>query len=143
MIRRATIGLAAAALLTACADLPRDPESTETLVRESGTIRLGWVEGAPPEPKALAVLGNLQRATGAKVQRRNGDSEDLLRQLEEGQIDLVYGRFAMDSPWTTKVHLGHALGWRAEPPKHVTAPRFAYRNGENGWIMLIEPAARP
>ena len=67
----------------------------------------------------------------------------MLRELEEGRIDLVYGRFAKDSPWARKVHLGHALGVRAEPPKHVEAPRFAYRNGENGWIMLIEPAARP
>lgn len=126
-----------------CADIPRDSERTEALVRESQTIRLGWVAGTPSEPKAQTVLAEVGRATNAQVQRREGDSETLLHDLEHGQIDLVYGSFAMDSPWMTKVYLGKALGWRAEPPKHVAAPRFAYRNGENGWIMRVERAIKP
>lgn len=129
--------------LAACGDMPRDPERTEALVRETGTIRLGWVEGTPPGPKANEVLAQIAQTTGATVERAAGDSEHLLGELEDGRIDLVYGRFAQDSPWATKVHLGYALGWRAEPPKHVEAPRFAFRNGENGWIMRFEKAARP
>lgn len=133
------VGLMAAAA-TACADIPRDPERTEALVRESKTIRLGWVTGTPPQPKAETVLAQIERATGASTRRSEGDSEALLRDLEEGKIDLVYGGFAMASPWMKKVHLGKALGWRAEPPRHVAAPRFVYRNGENGWIMRVETA---
>lgn len=135
------VAVALAAPLCACADIPSDPERTEALVRESGTIRLGVASGTPREPAAEAVLAGLQRATGARTEASGGDSEALLRELEEGKIDLVYGRFAMDSPWLTKVHFGKALGWRAEPPKHVAAPRFAYRNGENGWIMRVETLA--
>lgn len=127
--------------LGGCGDMPRDPERTEALVRESGTIRLGWVEGTPPDAKALEVLGHVARSTGARVERSVADSEHLLSELEHGKIDLVYGRFAQDSPWATKVHLGQALGWRAAPPKHVEAPRFAFRNGENGWIMRFAKAA--
>ena len=128
--------------LTGCADMPRDPERTEALVRKSGVIRLGWVESTPPEPKAQEVLSRIERATGARIERRVGDSEALLRDLEEGKIDLVFGRFPQDSPWSKKVHLGYALGWRATPPKHVAAPRFAFRNGENEWIMRIEKATK-
>ena len=130
-------------VLSGCVDIPRDPERTEALVRESKAIRLGWVTAAAPEPKALEVLAKIADATGARIQRKQADSEALLRELEEGKIDLVYGHFAMDSPWMTKVHLGKALGWRAEPPKHVAAPRFAYRSGENGWISLVEGAVKP
>ncbi|WP_133366651.1 hypothetical protein [Qipengyuania sediminis] len=140
------IKVAAGALaltLAACADIPRDPERTEALVRETGTIRLGWVAGTKDEPAAIATLQQVSGATGAKVERREGDSETLLAELEEGKIDLVYGAFAMASPWAKHVHLGRALGYRAEPPKHVAALRFAYRNGENGWIGLVEEAAKP
>lgn len=133
--------VALAAGLSACAEIPRDPERTEALVRDSGTIRLGVASGTPREPVAEKVLAGVQQATGARTEASGGDSEALLRDLEEGKIDLVYGRFSMDSPWGTKVHLGKALGWRAEPPKHVAAPRFAYRNGENGWIMRVETLA--
>jgi hypothetical protein len=132
-----SLGLA----LTACDGIPRDPARTREQVRESGAIRLGWVTGAPEEPEARRVLSEVERAAGARSQLRRGDSETLLGELEEGKIDLVYGAFAMDSPWAKKVHLGKALGWRAEPPMHVTAPRFAYRNGENGWIMQVERVA--
>ena len=128
--------------LAGCADFPRDPERTEALVRKSKAIRLGWVSAAPPEPEGLEALAEIEQATGARIQSKQGDSEALLGELEEGKIDLVYGHFAMDSPWARQVHVGKALGWRAEPPKHVAAPRFAYRNGENGWIMLVEAAAR-
>lgn len=137
------LALPALLALAACADLPRDPEGTEALVRESGTLRLGVVTGAPADPHALAALARTGRATGAKVLRSQGDSEALLAELEGGKLDLVYGRFAMESPWATHVHFGKALGWRAEPPKHVAAPRFVYRNGENGWIMQVEGAVRP
>jgi hypothetical protein len=27
-------------------------------------------------------------------------------------------------------------------PEDERAPRFVFRNGENGWIMLVEEAAR-
>ncbi len=129
--------------LAGCADFPRDPERTEALVRESKVIRLGWVTAAAPEPKALEILAKIEEATGARIQSKQADSEALLRELEEGKIDLVYGHFAMNSPWVKHVHLGKALGWRAESPKHVAAPRFAYRNGENGWIMRVEGLATP
>lgn len=133
------LGLLSAILcLVACADFPRDPERTEAQVREGGTIRLGWVTGAPAEPGTQDALSRIERITGARAQRLEGDSETLLSKLEEGKIDLVYGSFPMDSPWAKKVHFGKAVGWRSEPPKHVSAPRFAYRTGENGWIMLVE-----
>lgn len=136
-------GLAVLAIAVAgCADFPRDPERTEALVRESKALRLGWVANAAPEPQALEVLARIEKAAGARIQSKQADSETLLRELEEGKIDLVFGSFAMDSPWAKHVHLGKAIGWRAEPPKHVAAPRFAYRSGENGWIMRVERAAR-
>ena len=137
-LARLCVTTATFGLIGACGALPKDPERTEALVRETGTIRLGWVTGAPSEPDALEVLRQVEQVTGAHAERIGGDSEALLNELEDGKIDVVYGRFAQDSPWATKVHLGSALGWRTPPPKHVHAPRFAFRSGENGWIMRFE-----
>jgi hypothetical protein len=134
LLSAALAGLA----MASCAEIPRDPERTEAQVRESRVIRLGVVTGTPHEPAADRVLTRLAKTTGARVEQRDGDSEEALTALEEGRIDLVYGRFAMASPWAKKVHFGKALTYRAEPPKHVSAPRFAYRMGENGWIMQVE-----
>lgn len=142
-IGKSLLRVAVLAALAGCADMPRDAERTEAQVRESKAIRLGWVAGAPAEPAAERVLAEIERATGSRRQVRQGDSETLLAELEEGRIDLVYGVFSMASPWVEKVHLGKALSWRAEPPTHVAAPRFAYRNGENGWIMRVERAVKP
>lgn len=121
-------------------DLPRDPEDTESLVRARETIRLGWVSGARPDPAAQATLAELSRRLGARVERREGESEALLSDLEKGRLDLVYGHFAQSSPWSRNVHLGEAEGWQTKPPKDHQAPRFAMRNGENGWIMTVARA---
>jgi hypothetical protein len=128
-------------MLAGC-DLPRDPESTEDLIRSRQTIRLGWVSGARPDPAAQATLGELSRKLGARVERRQGESEALLSELEKGELDLVYGHFAEISPWSRLVHLGEAEGAAAKPPKDRHAPRFAMRNGENGWIMTVARAGQ-
>jgi len=126
-------------MLLGC-DLPRDPEETESLVRENQVIRLGWVSGAEPDPAADATLARLSDRTGARIERRDDESEALLSQLEKGELDLVYGHFAQNSPWATLVHFGDAEGWEEKPPKDLQVPRFAMRNGENGWIMTVAEA---
>lgn len=135
--------LVATLALLSCADIPRDPKRTEALVRETGVIRLGWVGGAAPDDAATRALGKLAAQTGASVERHEGESEAVLSDLKDGKLDLVYGHFPQSSPWSKEVHFGRALGWRAKPPKHEHVPRFAMRNGENGWVMLVEEVSRP
>jgi DNA-binding transcriptional LysR family regulator len=140
---RLTALAAALISLAACDQLPNDPERTEALVRETGVVRLGWVHGAKSDPAADRALRTLGARTGARIERHEGESEAILRDLAEGKLDLVYGHFSASSPWAKEVHLGRALGWRAKAPPKVRTPRFAMRNGENGWIMQVEAASRP
>lgn len=129
--------------LAACADIPQDPERTEALVRETGVIRLGWVGGAEPADAGTEALRKLSSRTAARIERHDGESDRILHDLADGKLDLVYGHFPKKSPWAREVHFGSALGWRAEPPDEKFAPRFAMRNGENGWIMMVEAASQP
>lgn len=126
----------------ACADLPRDPEGTLERVRATHVIRLGEVAGAPEDDAAKATLDRVARANGARIAAVSGHGEELLEALEQGELDLVYGHFAEDSPWATAVHFGKPPGSAAPPPKSQRAARFAFRMGENGWIAAVEEAGK-
>jgi hypothetical protein len=126
------------ALLVGCDGLPRDPEGTLQDIHDSGQIRLGIVQGAAPDAAAQRRLDDITQEFGAEVRVSSADGETLLRELEHGRLHLVYGRFAANSPWRKHVHLGQVPGRAKQPAKDIQAPRFAYRNGENGWIMAVE-----
>ncbi len=140
--------MAGAAVLTlivalgACTDLPRDPEGTLQRVQSERVIRLGETAGAPTDAAAEAALRRLSAATGARIERTQGHGEELLKGLEEGRYDLVYGHFADDSPWATAVHFGTPPGGPDKPPKSQRAARFAFHMGENGWIAAVEKAGK-
>ncbi len=134
--------MALLALAAACAERPRDPAGTSERIREGGTILLGQIQGAAPSPEAQAALARAGAQLGARVQATSGDGEELLERLEKGELDLVYGEFAKSSPWAKTVHLGTPFGTREQIGKNERAPRFAFRHGENGWIMRVEQAGR-
>ena len=65
----------------------------------------------------------------------------LLRDLEDGDLDVVFGDFAKDSPWSSRVTL-------APPPAGEDGAsgepllRPALRKGENRWYMFVESALK-
>lgn len=128
--------------LSACSDLPRDPDGTLERIRAEKTIRLGEVAGAPEDREAEAVLQRVAARTGARIKRTQGHGEELLEGLEEGEYDLVYGHFADDSPWAVQVHFGTPPAGPKHPPKSQRVARFAFRMGENGWLTTVEEAGR-
>lgn len=70
-----------------------------------------------------------------------GDQERLLAQLEEGELDLVAGQFAEDSPWIADVTLIEPLTEQTVGQRKVGLTLVA-RNGENAWIGLLERTVR-
>ncbi len=136
MVRGAII-MTMLALLAGC-DMPRDPGETTDSIQQRGAIRLGLAAPLSPdsEQQVRAAAKDLQ----VRLDIVPGEGEALLRKLEEGELDIVHGTFASNSPWSANVHLGKVAGRRAQPASDEAAPRFAYRNGENGWIMAMEKA---
>ena len=82
----------------------------------------------------------MARATGATPQLKQGASEPLLIELEEGRLDLVVGPLSPESPWVSRVTLLQPIGETLEPQRLALTP--IARNGENRWIMLLEAEAR-
>lgn len=128
---------------TSCAQFPRDPDSTLERVQNEGSYRVGVMtlgRGAV-RPEVVHLLRRISSNTHASPEVSSGDSEVLLRRLEEGSLDLVIGRFEKSSPWAQRVTIGPKLR-RVRQGKAEWHLAPAMRNGENAWIALVEREAR-
>ncbi|HYD08051.1 MAG TPA: hypothetical protein VEC60_20110 [Reyranella sp.] len=133
------IALVAAA--AACADYPRDIDGTLDRIRESRVLRVGATLAPDDVDLAQDYVSRLERATGARATMSAGPAEQQIALLEAGELDLVIGDFAEDSPWLTEVAVIEPLNERVVGDRMVgLAPVAA--NGENRWIMLLEREVR-
>lgn len=131
------------AALTACSDIPRDPDGTLDHIRASGEIRVGIVddvEDARALGQARRLIGRLEEATGARASIERGGGERLLPLLEAGELDLVLARFDRPTPWKRRVALTTPIAAMRLPPDPQDF-RAAAPKGENGWIALVENQA--
>ena len=132
--------LLAAMLLMAsgCSDIPRDAAGTLDRVRQTGSLRVGMVSDTDrlPVEAESNLIAQLAHETGSRPAITRGSTEILLPKIEKGELDIVVGRFAPESPWSTRVTFLPA-------PEHMDAKKgeaasaVAVRNGENGWVTLI------
>lgn len=111
-------------------------------MRAERSFRIGLV--APlsgNDPKIEALLRRVARVSGARGRLESGDAEPLLNRLEEGELDIVIGRFEAASPWKRLVSFSPPLRVEkhGKTKFHLVA---AMRNGENAWIGLVEREAR-
>lgn len=131
-------------LLSACADYPRDTEGTLDRVTKDRLIRVGVMANSlNGEQRGLtrAYLSRVARATHAQPRTVVGGAEPLLSYLEEGQLDLVVGELAADTPWMPDVAIVEPLAERVAGHRNIGLHPIA-RNGENQWIALLEREAR-
>ena len=130
--------------LASCSDYPRDPESTLDRIRGERSFRVGLVAplGAERrEPIVDSLVARVAQASAASPRLEVGDMESLFDRLEQGELDMVVGRFEAKSPWTRYVSFGPPLRVEKQGKTefHLTA---AMRNGENAWIALVERETR-
>jgi len=131
-------------VMAASCGLPRDTEGTLERVRAEREIRVGLILGGPRgalDPRARALLERVARTTGARPRLTGGDAEPLLARLEEGELDLVVGRFTKSTPWATLVSLTPPLATEKQGKTEIILAA-AMANGENEWISLVEREAR-
>jgi hypothetical protein len=111
-------------------------------IEQSRTFRVGFTSlRKEDEPAALGLIVRLEQATGARAQLDAGTTEAQLARLEHGELDLVIGEFAEDSPWLTPVAMLEPLTSRAVGTRKLGLSPVA-PNGENRWIGLVEREIR-
>jgi polar amino acid transport system substrate-binding protein len=142
MLRRLLVLGAAAVLLSSCgsilpAHFPADPDGTLDRVRADGVVRVGasprpgWVEVGDGEPSGREprLVEAFAEDLGADVEWTVTGEEDLVRLLEEGDIDLAVGGFTEANAWVDKVGLT-----RPYTGVHVMMVPM----GENAWQSRLE-----
>jgi hypothetical protein len=133
----------AALALAGCDRLPRDPDGTLDRVRAQRNFRVGLIAtgGTAGVTEAEPLfLARVAEAAGATPIVKEGASEPLLLELEEGKLDLVIGLLSPESPWAGRVTILRPLD-EFVAPQHLLLTAAA-RKGENRWIMLLEREAR-
>lgn len=125
-------------LLAGCGGLPWDADGTLDRVRRTQVLRAGIISGGTNEPGVTQrrFLELMAEDTGSRIEVVRGSAEELLPRIEKGELDIVIGHFAGDTPWTTRVTImptAKQMGAR----EGGSAPAAAVKNGENGWIALV------
>jgi hypothetical protein len=133
------VALVLAVLAGGC-DFPHDPEGTTERVLERGKVRVGLV-GDASSAATRALVDSIGSATSARAEIVDGVAEVLLPRVEAGDLDVVVGRFAANSPWRGRVAFTQA-GTRENTDSDEPVVRAAVRNGENRWLMTVERAIR-
>jgi len=126
--------------LTACGDIPRDPDHTTKRIARSHTIKAGIVSASDPKDTAV-IIKRIESVTGAKVSAVHSEASLLTDQLEKGRIDLIIGSFAKNSPLKKSVTFSAPIDNR-KVASDQPVTRAGMSPGENRWIILVEKAVR-
>lgn len=135
-------------LVAGCSEpeFPRDPEDTLLRVMD-GEVLVGVSENEPHTEVAddgsvsgteVDIITAWAATLGAEVVWSHDAESELMAQLKEGEVDVVIGGLADDSPWTTHAAFtrpyAEAVGPDGKPVKLVIATRL----GENALLSNLE-----
>ena len=111
-------------------------------IEQSGRLHIGLTELPQSSgPTVRGFIARLERATGAKAQLDRAPLESQLARLDEGELDLVLGEFAEDTPWMASVAILEPLASRKKGDRRFEIAPVT-RNGENRWVALVEREVR-
>jgi hypothetical protein len=128
--------------LAACGPYPDDISGTLDRIEQKGEVRVGLTEIRPVDDAAVRrFVERIEQASGAEASIDSGPQERQLARLEDGELDLVIGEFASDTPWLQSMAIIEPLSSRRVGKRTIElAP--VVRPGENRWAALVEREVR-
>ncbi len=128
--------------VAACGPYPRDIGGTLERIERDGRLHVGFAElTAGDEGVARRFVGRLATASGARATIDDAPLETQLARLEDGELDLVIGKFRADTPWRAVVTVIEPIA-RSRSGERTLHLAPAAANGENRWIALVEREVR-
>lgn len=136
-------------LLAGCGlQIPADPDGTLDQVRESGELRVGvsphppfttLPEGpdGPPGGTEVDLITGFAQSVSAEPTWVIGGEEELVRQLQEGEIQVIVGGLTATNPHLTSTGMTRPYATtqeHGEQVKHV----LAVVPGENALLSALE-----
>jgi ABC-type amino acid transport substrate-binding protein len=143
--------LAVVFLLAGCGvSMPTDPHGTLRNI-SGGTLRVGvtesvaqdveWVRlpaGSEPTGIEPELIRGFAAGNEATIEWVQGSEHELVEELKHGELDMVVGGFAKDTPWAK--HAGMTRPYvetedeRGKTVKHVVLVRM----GENALLLALD-----
>lgn len=139
-------GILSASLLTGCVqNIPADPEGTLDEVRD-GTLHVGLTPNAGFVEKTgdgfrgsdIDLVQGFANQLGAKVQWKMAGEEQLVEDLELGNLDLVAGGFSSDTPWSEQVGITRPYATFQDPEGKEDQAVLLVPPGENAFLYELE-----
>jgi len=138
--------VAASLALTGCAGtFPADPDGTLQSV-EGGELRAGVspngelmrVDGAEPVGDEAEAIRAFAAELDADVAWTVGSEETLVRQLEDGRLDLVAGGITDETPWVDKAGVTRAYREVRDAQGRAHNLVMLVPLGENAFLSELE-----
>lgn len=134
-------------VLTGCSSsYPADPDGTLERVT-GGTLRVGvtdngqWVQletGNAPQGIEPGLARDFADTLNAHIGWQQGSEHELVQELKHGELDMVIGGIAGDTPWTTHAGLSRPYvetqDERGDTVKHVMLVPL----GENAFLLKLD-----
>ena len=139
-------GIFGASLLTGCVQsIPADPEGTLEEVRGGAlhvglTPNAGFVEktGDNFQGSDVDLVQGFAERLGAKVQWKMAGEEQLVADLELGNLDLVTGGFSSDTPWSEQVGITRPYTTFQDQEGKEDKAVLLVPPGENAFLFELE-----
>lgn len=144
-LRRAATALLTLLVLAGCG-LPKDPDSTLARIDQEHVMVVGVapappqveVHGGVPTGPEADLASNFAATRGAHVKWVVASQEELVKQLEEGQVDLMVGGLTSKSPFKSKVGLTRAYSEEVDDHGERVKRVVAAPLGENALVTELE-----
>ena len=143
---RALLALVVLTLAACDVTVPTDPDGTLDAVR-GGELRAGvsphepWTAVGPagtPTGLEVDLVEDFARTLDADVVWTPGGEEELVGDLERGDLDLVVGGFSASTPWTSKAAVTVAYVTVTDPDGKPEGHVMLAPMGENAFLVELE-----
>lgn len=132
-------------VLAGCA-IPQDPDATLERAHQRGDLRVGVVASPPlavvdgasvTGPEADLVTG-FAGSRGLRVRWLPGGQEELVKDLQHGNVDVLIGGFTAKTPWEKDVGLTRAYAEEEDAYGETVKRVVAVPLGENALVAALE-----
>ncbi len=143
---KSAVALGSVLLMAGCIQaVPADPEGTLNSVR-SGILRAGVspasdfveIQGSEPQGSELMLIEDFAEHMNAQIQWTVAGEEQLVEQLEVGQLDLVAGGITSKTPWAEKVGVTRPYRTAIDVKGKKSKTIMLVRPGENAFLAELE-----